>query len=223
MSITSKPIADHRPTTHREPSAPPLAAPRARRRPVSLVVSVAAVVLGSLVAWWAWTSTSATTDVVAVRALVHRGQVIDRADLMVVRVGVDPAVRTVPGSRLEQLVGQRAALDLAAGGLLAPDAVAPAVLPARGMSVVGVALPVSLMPAEPLTPGDVIRLVQTPGPQGEATGSPATSTATVVGVHAAPNGDLTIVDVLVPESAAAAVAERAATGRVALVLDSRER
>ena len=40
-----------------------------------------------------------TTEVLAVRTLVHRGEVIDRDDLMVVRVGLDPAVKTVPAAQ----------------------------------------------------------------------------------------------------------------------------
>jgi hypothetical protein len=55
------------------------------------------------------------------------------------------------------------------------------------------------------------------------TGSPVTVTASVVEVQAAKTADLTIVDVLVPSDVAADLAARAATGKVALVLDSRER
>lgn len=50
-----------------------------------------------------------------------------------------------------------------------------------------------------------------------------TVSATVVGVHPSETGDQTIVDVVVPAEAAADLAARAATGKVALVLDSRER
>ena len=72
--------------------------------------------------------------------------------------------------------------------------------------------------------GDIVRLVQTPGPQGEVSGkkpSPVTITATVVRVT--PGETQTVVDVLVSQDRAAELAARAATGKVALVLDSRER
>ena len=157
------------------------------------------------------------------RTVVHRGEVITRDDLMVVRLGVDPAVKTVPGALIDQVAWQRAALDLAAGGLLAPDDLTSTVLPATGMSVVGIALAAGMMTAEPLNHGDAVRLVQTPGQQGDVTGSPVTVTARVVEVQAAKTADLTIVDVLVPSDVAADLAARAATGKVALVLDSRER
>ena len=54
---------------------------------------------------------------------------------------------------MNSLVGQRAAMDLPAGGLVTREAVTAAVLPAQGQSVVGVALPASLMPGEPLQVG----------------------------------------------------------------------
>ena len=199
------------------------APPKLRRRPVGVVMSVATVVLGALLGWWAWSATSTTTEVVAVRTLVHRGEVIQRDDLMVVRLGLDPAVATVRAARLGDLVGQRAALDLAPGGVLAPDDVAATVLPPRGMTVVGVGLSAGMLPAEPLSPGDAVRVVQTPGDQGDVDAAPVTISASVVGVHPSETTDQTIVDVLVPSGVAADLAARAASGRVAVVLDSRER
>ncbi len=80
-----------------------------------------------------------------------------------------------------------------------------------------------MLPAEPIAPGDAVRVVQTPGAQGEVADAPVTVSATVVGVHPSETGDQTIVDVVVPAEAAADLAARAATGKVALVLDSRER
>jgi flagella basal body P-ring formation protein FlgA len=224
VSILTKARVEKRPPTRPDADALMLGAPsKLRRRPVALVASVAAVILGAVLSLWAWSATSATTEVLAVRTVVHRGEVITRDDLMVVRLGLDPAVKAVAASRIDQVAGQRAALDLAAGGLLAPDDLASAVVPATGMSVVGIALAAGMMPAEPLNPGDAVRLVQTPGQQGEVTGSPVTVTASVVEVQAAKTADLTIVDVLVPSDVAADLAARAATGKVALVLDSRER
>ena len=126
--------------------------------------------------------------------------------------------------QLDTVAGQRAALDLAAGRTARPrPTLAATVLPGRGTSVVGIGLASGMLPAEPLAPGDAVRIVQTPGQQGEVAGTPVTIPAQVVGVHADEAGDQTIVDVLVPADAAADLAARAATGKVALVLDSRER
>lgn len=225
MPLITKPHVEKRPPTRPEADQPVLSAPpKLRRRPVALLVSVATIVLGSILGLWVWSTAGSTSEVLAVRSLVHRGEVISPDDLMVVRVGVDPAVRTVEATRLDEVAGQRAALDLAAGGLLAPDDLAATVLPGRGTSVVGIGLTAGMLPAEPLAAGDAVRVVQTPGAQGEvAGGAPVTIPAQVVGVHASDTAGLTIVDVLVPAETAADLAARAATGKVALVLDSRER
>lgn len=224
MSVITRTNAKTRPTPPGVPEPPELAPPpKLRRRPVALVVSVATVVVGSLLGLWLWTVAGNTSEVLAVRTLVHRGEVIDRDDLMVVRVSLDPAVKTVPANQEDVVAGQRAALDLAPGGLLTPDDLTATVVPARGTSVVGIGLSPGMLPAEPIAPGDAVRVVQTPGQQGEVAGTPVTVSATVVGVHPSEAGDQTIVDVLVPSEAAADLAARAATGKVALVLDSRER
>jgi hypothetical protein len=137
-----------------------------RRRPVLVVASVAAICLGALVAVCAYTSLSTASEVVAMRSTVQRGELISREDLIAVRVGVDPALNPIPADQLDSIAGQRAAMDLAAGGLVTKDSVTPTVIPARDMSVVGVALPASLMPGEPLQAGDEVRVVATPGQQG---------------------------------------------------------
>ena len=201
--------------------------PKLRRRPVLLAASVAAVCLGALLGAWAWTSTSDTQQVVAVRSTIQRGQVITRADLVNVQVGVDPALASVPAAGVEALVGKRAALDMSAGSLVTPADVTSEVLPPAGMSVVGVGVPAGLLPGTPLLVGDHIRVVLTPGAQGEATnGPPKTISAVVVGVSLggdAGPGAQVVVSVQVPESNAAELAAWAATGKVAIVLDSRER
>ena len=82
--------------------------PRLRRRPLLIVLAVALVAVGALVGVWLWNASSTGADVVVVRAAVGRGEVIVAADLGTARVGVDPALRTVPASALQGLVGQPA-------------------------------------------------------------------------------------------------------------------
>ena len=199
--------------------------PRLRRRPALVAASVAAICLGALLAVWAYTGASTSQDVLAVRTTVHRGELITRADLMTVRISVDPALKPLPASAAESVVGKRAAMDLAAGGLVTAEDVTSAVVPAKGMSVVGVSLPPALMPAAQLQAGDQVRIVATPGAQGDvATGTaPISIEATVVGVRGTGDAGQIVVDVSVPHDQGAELAARAATGKVALVLDSRER
>ena len=81
-----------------------------------------------------------------------------------------------------------------------------------------------MMPAIPLKTGDDVRVVQTPGAQGQVGDvSPVTVTAEVVAVTRSEDGQSALVDLLVGADAAPDLAARAATGKVAVVLDSRER
>lgn len=199
-------------------------APKLRRRPVLVAASLAAVIVGALLGAWTWSSTSNTHEVVALRQTVTRGETITQGDLMTVQVGLDPALKSIPGDRLGSLLGQRAAMDMAAGSLVTAADVTTTVLPGKGLSVVGVALPPSLMPGGTLLAGDRVRIVATPGQQGDVgQEAPVAISATVVGLY--PNGEngQTVVSVEVPQEQAAELAARAATGKVALVLDSRER
>jgi hypothetical protein len=199
-------------------------APKLRRRPALIAASVAAICLGGLLAAFAWTATSNTQSVLAMRVTVERGAVIGPDDVMTVQVSTDPALRPVPASQASTVVGQRAATDIAAGTLVTSEQVSDTVLPAAGMSIVGVGLPASQMPGEPLLVGDSVRVVATPGQSGEVTaGEQVTIAATVVGVRVNNENGQNVVSVQVPEQDAAELAARAATGNVALVLDSRER
>ena len=185
-----------------------------------------AICLGALLAAWAWTATTNTQEVLVARHTIERGSVIEADDLARVRVSADPALKPVPATQFDQVVGQRAALDIAAGG----DAHArtrspPSVVPADGQSVVGVALTPAQAPGLDLQTGDQVRVVVTPaaGRGAAQRASPQFSEAEVVGVHVAEETGQTIVDLLVPHADAAVLAARVATGNVALVLDSRER
>jgi hypothetical protein len=87
----------------------------------------------------------------------------------------------VPADQLDRVVGKRAAADLAAGGLITEEALAATAVPGRGMSVVGLGLAPALLPGEPLQAGDRVRVVATPGDQGDVTsGGQRTIPATVV-------------------------------------------
>lgn len=210
-------------------------APQLRRKPVLLAASVAAVVLGALMGVWAWSAMSDTEGVVAVRESVSRGETIGKNDLVVVHVGVDPQLDTVPGEGLESMIGQQAASDLPEGTLLTKGATTSTVVPSRGQSVVGVAVTADQMPGEKLRAGDTIRVIGTRGNssqgdeasgQSEPDAAPAEPTEVRTEVVSLKKGDqpgTTVVAVVVPESQAAELASLVSTGRVAIVLDSRER
>ncbi|NHA01184.1 hypothetical protein G5V59_18640 [Nocardioides sp. W3-2-3] len=197
---------------------------RRRRRPWIFALCAALVAAGAVGSAFAFTSVNDTQEVLVVRNDVNRGETIEPGDLAVVRVSVDPALTPVPGSQKAELEGSRAAVDLWAGTLLTEEAVTDNLVPGEGESLVGISLTPAQMPSESLYGGDVVRIVTTPGDQGEVTDKePVTIEATVVGVSRVGETGESVIDVSVPEAEAADLAARAATGRVALVLDARER
>lgn len=204
--------------------APAIAPAKTRRRTGVLAAGVALVVLGALGAAALTQVVGDTVEVVAVVRDVQPGEVIERTDLTIADVSTDPALDPVPASRLAELVGQRAAVALTAGSLLTDAAATEQVLPAAGQSLVGVALQPAQLPAEPLQAGDRIRIVDTPASQDEPpTSTPQTIPGVVVSTAAPDDSGLTIVNVTVPSGQAADLAARVATGRIALILDTRER
>jgi hypothetical protein len=198
--------------------------PKRRRRPWLFALCAALVAAGALGSAFAFTSVTDTQAVLVVSRDINRGETIEAGDLSVVRIGVDPTLNPVPGSQMAMLEGSRAAADLWAGTLLTEAAVTDQLVPGQGESLVGISLTPAQMPSEPLRAGDTVRIVTTPGDQGEVTNEdPVTVEAIVVGVSLVPETGETVVDVSVPEGDAADLAARAATRRVALVLDTRER
>jgi hypothetical protein len=189
-----------------------------------LAAGIALVAVGALGAAYLTQTVGNTVQVVAVARDVQAGEVIERADLAVADVSTDPALGPVPASRLAEVVGQRAAVALTAGSLLTDAAVAEQVTPASGQSLVGVALQHAQLPTEPLRAGDRVRVVDTPTSQADPpAATPDAIPAVVVSTEALDDGRQTIVNVTVPSAQAADLAARVATGRIALILDSRER
>lgn len=217
---------DSPPPPNRQAGRAPVATARVRqrRRPWVFALCAALVAAGALGTAFAYTSVNDTQEVLAVSRDIKRGETIEASDLAVVRVSVDPALTPVAASQKADLEGSRAAVDLWAGTLLTDRAVTDNLVPGQGESLVGISLTPAQMPSEPLYAGDTVRIVTTPGDQGEITDEPpVTIQATVVGVSRIEETGETVVDVSLPEQRSADLAARAATGRVALVLDARER
>lgn len=194
--------------------------PKLRRRPLLWALGVALITLGGLGAGYVATAVSNTQSVLALRADVDRGELIEAADLIVSQVSVDPALDPVAASTQDEVVGQRATRDLNAGSLLTAQSYANEVIPAAGESLVGVALTSAQLPSSGVRSGETVRIINTPREQDDLSKSaPTAITATVVSVRE--NGELgtLIVDVTVPTAASIDLASIIATGRVALVVD----
>src|SRR3954451_11636421 len=114
--------------------------PKLRRRPALVVAAVIVTALGCLLGAWAWSAATDTQEVLAARHTIHRGEVIEAGDIQRIQINGDPALSPLPATAYDDVVGQRAALDIAAGGLLTSDATAAQPMPPQGQSIVGISL-----------------------------------------------------------------------------------
>lgn len=204
--------------------------PKPRRRWGLFAAMVALVCLGALGNLWLVQATSDTATVLAARSTIERGAVISGDDLVAVRVGADPSLQTVAADQLDDIVGKRAAVDVASGSLLTPGSVTSEVLPAEGFSLVGVSVTPDLMPGTALMAGDLVRVVATAGQQGainpaktEVEAVAGEVVSAVTGEDVTGQGASTVVTLQVPAEDATTLAAMAATGNAAVVLDSRAR
>ncbi|MFE7503876.1 SAF domain-containing protein [Promicromonospora sp. NPDC057488] len=207
------------------PGAPPagarLAPPRLKRRPVLAVVMIAAIGVGALGAVLLWATLTDTRTVLVARDTIVRGSVITAEDLTETQVGADVALDLIGAGARAEVVGQRAAWDVASGAALTAGVVTEELVPPSGMSVLGIVLPPPVAPGLSLLPGDQVRAVVTAA-DGGGKQTPTFHEAEVVAVNPpAPDGQ-TVVDVLVSHEEAITLAAEAAAGKVTLVLDSRE-
>ncbi len=208
---------------------PATTATRNRRQPALVALAVAFLALCGVGGWAAFSSASATVPVIGVRNTISRGEIIQRADLVTVQVGHDPALHTVPVSQAETVIGRRAATDLPAGSVVPASSITDALVPAKLHSIVGVFAKDGTAPATGITAGAAVRLIPLPATQQQQQTSglpqPATSTAagTVIAAAPAEDGTGTRIDVDVDTSDASGLQILAAQGRIALVIDSQER
>lgn len=198
--------------------------PKIRRRPVHIVATIAAIFIGASIAAWGWTATTTSEAVIAARTTIPRGAVITADDLTTTQISSDNTLKVVPDDDIEKVVGKRAALDIAAGGLLTPEMATEDNMPPQGRSIVGISLTPAQLPAMTPRSGDKVRLVATTGEGDEtSSGTPLTTSAEVLDSSTDEVSGNTVVNVLVPYADAAVLADRASTGNIALVVDPLER
>jgi hypothetical protein len=190
-------------------------------RPALIGIGVALVGLSALGTVYLTSSVGQTRQALAVSADVARGETIDAEDLVAVDLPAGPtSLQPVPATDLDEIVGQVATTQLLPGSLLTASAYAPELIPAAGTSIVGVSLSASQMPTVALNAGDKVRIVETPVSGGEPPAeTPFDIPATVISTSANMTNDQTIVNVEVAMKDAGPLAARAATGRVAMVID----
>ena len=166
--------------------------------------------------------------VVMVTRPVPAGAVLTAADVASTSVTVSPGIRVVPAAQIGQVSGEIAAVALRPSTLLAPSELTTSQPPARGQELVPAAAKPYVLPASGLVAGDHVLVIATPGNQGQP-GSPAGSPslaapvpAVVEAVNAVPDQDgFDIVDLIVSDASAVAVAGQVSTGQFALIVTRR--
>ncbi|HHU40130.1 MAG TPA: hypothetical protein GXZ45_12725 [Propionibacterium sp.] len=190
---------------------------RLRRSPLWLVAGILAVCLGGLASAFVYLQVAASDPVLRVNRTIHRGEVIQAADLSIVQVRAGLDVVTVPDTRAGEVVGQAALTDLPGGSLLVDGVWGDSNVP-LGSARVGVRLSPGRFPTTDLRPGTTVLVVALPGQAGATDEElPGSVPATLVGQAAAQPDGSTLFALSVPRDAAEAVARLAAGDRVALV------
>lgn len=219
MTDTATPDERTSPTASPGGSRPVLVTPpKLQWRPATVVVGALLVLAGGLGIAWLFATSAQTVPVVVATSTIERGAVIEAGDLARVEVRPDPLLRALPGQDLSRVVGQRAALDIAAGSVVAADAVTGDLVPPEGESVVWVPLATG---AEHLVVGDAVRVVVTPANQ-EASDAPVFQEGSVAMFSTDPATGQSTVGVQLPHGQAVDLAAGLAGATVSVVLDSRE-
>lgn len=199
--------------TARPPGAP------VRRRWGRVGAGVGAAIVGGWIFAALYLSAGERSDVLVVANDVGRLEVIDRSDLRVVRLSDDSDVASVPASRLDEIVGRVAGVDLVAGSLLADGQVLPADRKLLSVDevVVGVLLGPGDAPQQILRRGTPVLVVVRP-----AAGTTGVPEEIEGWVYDASGESLNTrdrpVEVAVPRDKAGLVSAAAADGRVSVVV-----
>ncbi|MGW7670210.1 SAF domain-containing protein [Streptomyces sp. NPDC054775] len=207
------------------PVAPPRVSAR-RRRPGVIALSLALIAAGGAGVAVLVLQVGHRTQVVTVVREVQVGQVLTERDLGRASVALDPAVKAVRADDLDEVVGQRAAVELRPGSLLAPSQVTRDSLVRPGEQVVPIGLKPEQVPASALVPGQKVRLVHVPAQDAADTGrTPGVAPQTLAGrvvkaSQAAPGTGVVVVDVATSADDGPTVAAWVSAGTLRLVLTS---
>lgn len=201
----------------------PKMAPQRRWRPGLVALAVALIATGGLSAAYAVTLVGGTNAYLAVGRSVQAGSKLEAADLTVVRISGDPALRPIGAGRSADVIGKYAAVELFPGSLLTEEQLADVPLGGAGTYLVSIGLSQDKVPAQRIKPGVKVLLVATPTETllaaGEAPTGPAeTFQATVVDIEEGTQPGRYFVNVSVQDGDGARIATLAAANRIVIVL-----
>lgn len=222
MTITADNLSS---TAEEAPTAPSEVAPvvkpvRTRRAGTWLIGCAALILLGGLASVYVVQSVSNTDQVFVAKGDIARGETIEEGDLTTIEIAAGQSTQGVPESKLKDLVGTIAVVDIPAGSLLTKASVANALAVPEGKALVGITLQPGRLPAQSLSAGDHVVLVPVPvqGSVDVEAKADQTIQAVVSQVRPIENSVDVVVDVYVSVQAAPAVTSRSAAGALALYL-----
>lgn len=205
---TSAPVGAPLPTRQKRPGYAALA--------VVLIVGLAAI--GA----YFYSQAGKKVPVVVVTTDVPVGHKIQRSDLSTVQVA--GGVTAIGGASLTSMVGKTAVVELLPNTLLQRSMVTSAPALNSSAAQVGVAVTPGQIPANGLSPGDTVEILQLPPKNTGGVSTPARS-ATVLATTAAVYSSATdpsqsggtLLTLVVPKAIAAAVATASNAGLIALI------
>ncbi|MHA3700755.1 SAF domain-containing protein [Jatrophihabitans sp. YIM 134969] len=198
--------------------------PVRERRPAYIALAVVLIVGLAAVGAYFYTQAGRKTPVVEVVNHIAAGHPITRSDLTTVDVA--GAVTAIGGDSLESLVGQRAAVELLAHTLLQRAMVTDAPTLNEAQAQVGVQVKPGQIPADGLSAGDAVEVLQLPAQAGASSGGTTSAVSAVVIVDdatvyaTAPDPSQsggTLLTLVVPRSDVAAIATASNASLIALV------
>jgi hypothetical protein len=155
-----------------------------RRRTPELVVGILLVVGWILGTVLLVTSGRDRMPVLALATDVARGQVITETDLSTVYVGSDASISHLAEEEADQVVGQAALTDLAAGTVVTPEQFArPVEVLEPGAATVGLSVEAGQLPSLRLAPGDRVSVVAGGSVTGESEAGQVVEAGEVVSVE----------------------------------------
>lgn len=160
------------------PVEPPRVVRQRRMRPGLLGLAVLLIALGGLGAAFAVTSVRATGTYLAVARPVSVGTSLTAEDMRSVQVAGGVGLSPVPASKINDVIGKRAAVTLVPGTLITMDQLTDKPLLGPGQQQVAIGLKPNQVPAKELRPGDKVLLVSTPPQNASTTGEVRTSQTT---------------------------------------------
>jgi hypothetical protein len=206
--------------------------PTRQRRPGLTALGVVLILGLAAVGAWLYNNAGAKTPVVVVTSTVPAGHLISRSDLSTVSVAGD--VSAIAAASLPEVVGQHAAVTLLPDMLLQRSMITTGSGITGGEAQVGVRVSSGQIPADGLAPGDTVQVLQLPGSDsGTSSGSSGQQSSTSAGGATAQvlvtraqvfavrddpaQSGGTLLTLVVPNSAAAAIATASGADEVALI------